>query len=49
MLAVIMLRYVVFKAVIATVDFMKRRVGKGVKLVNAVSETYVFTGKAIIV
>jgi hypothetical protein len=48
-LAVIMLRYVVCKAVISIVDFMKWRVGKGVKLVIPVSETYPFTEKAIIV
>jgi hypothetical protein len=48
-LAVIMLRYVLFKAVISIVDFLKWRVGNGVKLVNPVSETYPFTETAIIV
>jgi len=48
-LAEIMLRYVVFKVVISIVDLMMWRVGKGVKLVNPVSETYPFTEKAIIV
>jgi hypothetical protein len=48
-LAVIMLLYVVFKAVITIVDFMKWRVAKGVQLVNPVSETYPFTEKAILV
>ena len=48
-LAVIMLRYVIFRSVIAIVDLMIWRVGKGVKLVIPVSETYPFTEKAIIV
>jgi len=38
-----------FKAIISIVDFMMWGVGKGVKLVNPVSETYPFTEKAIIV
>jgi len=43
-----MLRYVIFKGVISILDFMKWHVGKGVKLVTAVSETYPFTDKAFI-
>jgi len=48
-LAVIVLRYVVFKAVISIVDFIKWRGSKGVKLINPVSERYSFTEKVIIV
>ena len=48
-LAVIMLRYVVFEAVISIVECKMWRIGKGVKLINPMSKTYPFTEKAIIV
>jgi len=48
-LAVMMLRYIVWKAVFSIVDFVTSRVGKGVNSRNPVSETYLFTEKAIIV
>jgi len=46
--AVIMLRQVVFKGVISIVDGKKSGIRNGVKLVNAVSETYPFTEKVIL-
>jgi len=42
-LSVIVIRYVVFKAVLSVVDYMMWGIGEEENLYNGVSETYLFT------